>query len=161
MCGYLPRPAMGSSILPIHHPVSIGLDSRCATSINYENIIKDAVLHANAVVWIQSIDWVIQYIELFHPLLIWCCAKYLFFVQIESYHSPYAAWSSRRARVCSMVSVGREGTPSLPEISSLIPPHSVCQLKHRLHRPYGNVLSASTADWSWEELPVPQMDRTN
>lgn len=44
---YLPRPAMGASILSIHHPVGIRLDSRCTTSKNYKHITTEmnSVLH--------------------------------------------------------------------------------------------------------------------
>lgn len=61
-------------------------------------------------------------------------------------YSPYAAWSSRRTKVFSILSVCGVHLHTLSvQCSSLIPPQSVCQSRHTLHWTHGTLLSASVA----------------
>lgn len=61
-------------------------------------------------------------------------------------HSPNATWSSRRTSVCIIVSVWEYAY----RLSSLIPPQSARLAKCRLSRTCERLLSASRADFSWE-----------
>lgn len=73
---------------------------------------------------------------------------------IRPNYSPYAACSSRRARVCSMLS-----SWGAVQVSSLISPHCVYQPKCRLRRTRGAALSVWLLIVAEKNRPAAQMHR--
>lgn len=136
-CSHLPRPAMGTSILAIHNSPSVGRDSRCTTAKNYKyNALYKCILKNISDIW------------LFQEL----CYFPLFLIRPN--YSPYAACSSRRARVCSMLS-----SWGAVQVSSLISPHCVYQPKCRLRRTRGAALSVWLLIVAEKNRPAAQMHR--
>lgn len=130
---YLPWPAVGTSILSIHHPVvGIRLDGRYATSKNYKHIIMNLITLISLIS--MSYICILSLQRTTHRML------------------PEAAGGPVSAS-CSHCRLSQLTWGSYT--SSVCP--SVCHRQHRVYRTCVTLLSASAADCSWEELPVPQM----